>query len=358
MSGTFMAHPAAIAEPWPRYIALMAVLTFLSTVAVVLRVLDRLRRKDFGWDDWTMFGSFFLSLGFLALFVICPTVGGAGYHIETYTIPQVNNFLKILYAGNLVYNTAVCLAKASVIFFYRRIFAANRYFRIYTVVLLGALTIFLLGEDLSLTFANDPVEAQWNIEIPHTEINTAAFWLSGGIVYIIFDILIIVTPVFQVWRLKMTRERKRLITGLFLLGSAVTVATVLRVYYVTTINFNDITYDSTNTSLWAGIEIHLSIICTNIPIMYTFFREIYGQGKLRSTPETGRSSLVTFGSKPSMPRRAKHSAYEDLELTTQGTLYESYVKAGGMADTESTGPLTDSVQVQRSYEVIRVGGLR
>ncbi|KAI0798924.1 hypothetical protein GGR55DRAFT_529464 [Xylaria sp. FL0064] len=354
MSDTFVAHPSQIAEPWPRYIALMSVLTFLSAVTIVLRIMIRRTRRDFGWDDWTMFASFFLSLVFLALYIICPTVGGAGYHIETYTIPQLNAFLKILYAGNIVYNAAVCLSKASVIFYYRRIFAFNKGFRIYTSVLLVALATLLLGEELSLTFADDPVEAQWNVEIPHTQISTRPFWLTCGLTYIIFNILIIATPVYQIWKLKMARERKWAITVLFLLGSAVTVATLLRVIYVTTLNFDDFTYTGTNTSLWAGIEIHLSIICMNIPILYTLFRELRSRDQGKSTPKTtGKSSLATFGIKPSMTKRSMQSSYQNLEMETHGTVYEAYVEVGVKeAETASTRHLTNSVQIQRSYEVI------
>ncbi|KAJ2990485.1 hypothetical protein NUW58_g2926 [Xylaria curta] len=349
----FQPHPDVIPEPWPRFIAVMSTLTFLSTLTIFLRIVERWTRSCFGWDDWTMFASFFSSLGFLALFILCPTVGGAGYHVETYTIPQLNTFLKIIYAGNIVYNASVCLSKASVIFYYRRIFAVNYRFHIYTNALLVALSILFISEELGLTFAYNPVEAQWNVGMPHTEINSAPFWLTCGITYIIFDILILVTPLFQVWKLKLTFKRKLLITGLFLLGSTVAVATLLRLIYVATVDFNDLTYTDTNPALWAGIEISLSIICMNLPIVYTLWREVRRKDQPKLTPKgTVGSSLITFGSKPSRPKLSKKSAYENLELTEQPTAYEAYIEAGDMAETASTAPLSDVVQVQRSYRVV------
>ncbi|KAI1126420.1 hypothetical protein F5Y10DRAFT_244730 [Nemania abortiva] len=353
MSDMFVPHPDTIPEPWPRYIAVMSVLTFLSTVTILLRVIERWTHSSFWWDDWTMFSSFFVSLGFFALFILCPTLGGAGYHVDTYTVPQLNTFLKIIYAGNMVYNPSVCLSKVSIIFYYRRIFAINYHFRIYTNVLLGALGILLISEELGLTFTDNPVEAQWNVGMPHTEINSAPFWLTCGIAYIIFDVLILATPVFQVWKLKMTRGRKWLVTGLFLLGSTVAVATLLRLIYVATVDFNDLTYTDTNPALWAGIEIHLSIICMNLPIVYTLFREVRRKRQPRPKPKgAGGSSLVTFGSKSSMPKIVNNSAYENLELMERRHVYEAYVESGDPARAVSAMPLSNAVQVQRSYQVV------
>ncbi|KAI1316486.1 hypothetical protein F5Y16DRAFT_393128 [Xylariaceae sp. FL0255] len=349
MSETFVPHPSAIAEPWPGYIALLSTLTVLSTVFIFLRVMSRWKLGDFGWDDWTMFLSYFFSLAFLADYILCATVGGAGYPVETYTIAQLNAFSKILYAGNMIYDSAVCLSKASVIFYYRRIFAFNRSFHIYTIILLGLLMGIYIAESFALTFADYPVEAQWNVEIPHTQIRDIPLWLSGALTFIAIDVLIIVTPIFHIWNLKMATDRKLGIAALFLLGSVVTVATILKVIYVATqINLNNATYTGTNVILWAGLEIYLSIICMNMPAAYALWRDARRNRKPKLTSKTRQiSDLTTFGSQPS-----KKLKYENLGMTTQGTVYEAYVVGGDKAETASMAPLTDSVRIERSYEVV------
>lgn len=94
-ANTFTPHPDGIPAPWLSYIVLFAVLVFLCTVTMILRVIERKTRSHFGWDDWMMMASYFFGLIFFSLFVAVTTVGHTGYQISTYTVPQLNLLLKV-----------------------------------------------------------------------------------------------------------------------------------------------------------------------------------------------------------------------------------------------------------------------
>lgn len=119
----------------------------------------------------------------------------------------------------MVYIVAVCLSKASVVFYYRRIFSIDKSFRIITISLIVGLAMLCVANVLALTFTDDPVQAQWEVDLPHTEINTRVLWIILPVLYIVFDLLILATPMAQIWKLRMTLGRKLLVTGLFVLGS-------------------------------------------------------------------------------------------------------------------------------------------
>lgn len=70
-----------------------------------------------------------------------------------------------------------------------------------------------------LIFTDNPVQAQWNVTMPYTSINTKAFYDTTATLNILFDLAVYGLVQHKVWRLKVNSKRKALLSLLLLLGA-------------------------------------------------------------------------------------------------------------------------------------------
>lgn len=214
-------HPDKISHGYLVYDIVACILTFLAAVCVALRFVHRARTNDFRWDDWAILASLVFAVGVLVgtLLISVPSIAGAGYHITTYTIPQLNNYFKLALASDVLYNFSVAGSKASILFFYRRIFSIDGQFLVFMRIIGGLIVANCLAAALGLILSDNPVQAQWNVGMPYTTINGPAFWTTMAVMNIVLDILILGIAQIRVWKLNMSLQRKLLISSLFILGA-------------------------------------------------------------------------------------------------------------------------------------------
>ncbi|KAF4981218.1 hypothetical protein FZEAL_2948 [Fusarium zealandicum] len=162
-------------------------------------------------------------------------------------------FLKCILAIEVAYGTACPLSKLAVLAMYYRIFSASVIIR-YCVwaisamligwgiavianhycVVRGILHTPILspnpGQLLTLrtVFSCDPIAGFWNPAIARSCIDSSQFYIGITVPNIFFDVLTVVLPIHEVWRLQMGREKKLAITGVFLLGGSVVLASAAR----------------------------------------------------------------------------------------------------------------------------------
>jgi len=120
-------------------------------------------------------------------------------------------------ANNCIYNASITLSKLSVLLLYRRIFAIPSFIT-WTWVVGGLLFGYFVAAECGLIFAYNPIQAQWKIWLPHTNINTKSFWLAMAIINILLDVIVLAMPQAQVWKLHQSLRRKIVISLIFLLG--------------------------------------------------------------------------------------------------------------------------------------------
>lgn len=235
-------HPPQLTSKHINFLIVSSVMIFLSTLVVVLRFIQRTTlvrsEKRFWWDDWFILAALLCAYGNLG--------GGiadkyTGYHITEYAVEELNDFSKVIgpfakldlhkpfvdlmclpqntLAEETLYNASVALSKASLLFFYSRIFSVDKtlllIFRIVGFIVFG----YCMAADFGLIFAKHPVEAQWNVTQPHTSINDMAFWISMAVINICLDITILAIPQIKVRKLHMSRRRRMAVQGVFLLGA-------------------------------------------------------------------------------------------------------------------------------------------
>ncbi|KAI0438673.1 hypothetical protein F4803DRAFT_534193 [Xylaria telfairii] len=352
-------HPNVISSGYLTYSIVTGVLVLIAAICVLLRFVYRLRNRDFGWDDWTILGALITDIGMFICNVLIslPSLGGAGYHIGTYSPGQLQLWAKIGLAAEVLYNPTIALAKISILLFYQRIFPMDTPFLIFMRVLLFFIIGQFFSSVLGLIFTTNPVQAQWDSSIPHTTINTKPFYITTAIVNILLDTAILAFAQVKVWHLQLDLKRKLLLSVVFLVGALTIISSILRVIYLETVDPNDPTYSLTIPGIWTNVEASLGIICPCLPLVYGLGRSCFSRhNPRRTTTSPGHSynrkpgSLVTFGSSPPKFKRGDLSYTNDVQLGTDG--YEVICEPNMDGEMHSMAPL-DPVRIRTEYSVAR-----
>lgn len=211
----------------------------IAAICVVFRFIQRYKIRDFRGDDWTILGSFVFGMGVFItnILISLPSLGAAGYHINEYSLSQLHVWAKvggsIIYtflaelietlqlglAAETLYNPSIALSKISALLFYRRIFSADGQFLIFMRIMIFLIVAQFLSSVIGLIFSYNPIEAQWIVEMPHTTINTKAFYITTAVINILLDIAILGIAQVKVWQLHLDTKRKVLLSLVFLLGA-------------------------------------------------------------------------------------------------------------------------------------------
>ena len=131
----------------------------------------------------------------------------------------MTRFLQILFAQYFLYDAGISLVKLSALLFYTRIFTSQsprfRHIIWMTHVLV---LLWLLGIWFATLFLCSPIQKQWNPTVAGNCGDTGGLWLGSAIPSVIIDVIILALPMPMLWRLKLMRSRKILITGVFVCG--------------------------------------------------------------------------------------------------------------------------------------------
>jgi hypothetical protein len=131
---------------------------------------------------------------------------------------QIEHLLITLYVGCILYAVAMTVIKISILLLYRSLFPTAK-IRLATNMI-GAISI-VWGSETALVgiFSCTPVRAFWDITVTEKKcINTTAFFIANSAVHVIIDIVILTLPVRKVWALKMSVQKKVMVSFIFLLG--------------------------------------------------------------------------------------------------------------------------------------------
>ncbi|KAI0419306.1 hypothetical protein F5X98DRAFT_385096 [Xylaria grammica] len=213
-------HPNRVSIIYQNYSIVTGILLLLSGACVTLRFIQRYRITEFWWDDWTILIAMLLGLGVFILTIVIsmPSVGAAGYHINTYSLQQLSIWAKISLVNEVFYNFSIAYSKISVLLFYRRIFSIDKGFLVFMRVMFFLIIGVTLSAVFDLIFSYNPVEAQWDFSVPYTTIAIKPFFIIAAALNILLDAAILAFALAKLWRLQFNRQRKFLLSGLFIIG--------------------------------------------------------------------------------------------------------------------------------------------
>ncbi|KAI0107711.1 hypothetical protein GGR51DRAFT_548228 [Nemania sp. FL0031] len=342
-------HPNRISGIYQNYSIVTGVLLLLSGACVTLRFIQRHQIRDFWWDDWTILIAMVLGLGvfIVTILISIPSIGAAGYHINTYSLQQLSTWAKYSLANEVFYNFSIACSKISIILFYRRIYSIDTGFLVFMRVMFSLIIGVTLSAVFGLIFSYNPVQAQWDFSLPHTTIAIKPFFIIAAVLNILLDVAILGFAQLKLWRVQVDSRRKLLLSGLFILGGLTIVSTLLRIVFMVTIDLSDPTYSLAIPGLLTNIDMYLSIICACLPVLYSLFRAS-SHGRSPGTRRLGESST------------RKTSTLRDISSTSDGlnptpysdaSAYQVLCECGIDGETHSMAPL-DPVVVRTRYSVI------
>ncbi|RFN45595.1 integral membrane protein [Fusarium flagelliforme] len=220
----------------PDVIASIAVTLPLAALVLVLRlVARRMTRAGYGIDDWLAVLAFVGALGYsidnlvyLDYGLGIPLKDGPSHLTEDERLERSYIFTFI---ASLTYTVACGFAKLAILTFYWRLFKYSHSRIAIQIVLVLCIAWFIVRMFL-LTMQCQPTSAYWDIDRRDTHCNvpSSTYFFSTGLTHLILDVIILLLPLVEVYRMHLPIGQKIAVMGLFGFGALVVVLTVFVIY--------------------------------------------------------------------------------------------------------------------------------
>ncbi|KAH7067230.1 hypothetical protein BKA63DRAFT_570543 [Paraphoma chrysanthemicola] len=330
------------------FVAFTIVFTMIC-VFVALRIANKLLTKRVKSDDYVIVVTLLLGTAIYAS-AYGMIQNGFGKHLWDLQPGQLQAALKYFYVCWNLYVVTLSLVKASLIFLYLQIFQGRR-FRIVCYTVLGYIGLSALIIQFLTIFSCIPIQSFWNRDIKGKCLNVTAIGYANSANAILQDLIILLLPMPNLFRLKMKKWRKIVVAVMFAVGAFGCITTIIR--FRSLLHFGisvDPTWDYTDVSIWTGAELAAGIVCASLPairqllimiIPTRFISLIASRSRSRSTPMPARGSAQRKRKGHSVFPLPPISDYGSKSLgTTTDTSSSSWTKSKNRA----------SQDVERGYE--------
>ncbi|KFX92796.1 hypothetical protein O988_07117 [Pseudogymnoascus sp. VKM F-3808] len=248
-----------------RMIIIVAVLVGLATIATVLRIVARLKRRvKIEMDDYLCFIALFLLYGMFVQLVLWCAIGGNGTHFSELSPETLIIFGKIFIANQFTYFALCPAIKISIICFYRRIFPAPGFHRI-TYFINWLIGLWAAAIFITCGLQCRPLRGYWDKSVDAKCIDGNTYFIVNQTFNVVMDFVILGLPLPIIWRLKRVWQDKLALSFVFALGGFVCFASVYRIVVLFYIDPGDTTYTVYQATLWTHIEPSVGMICACLP---------------------------------------------------------------------------------------------
>ncbi|MCJ1433258.1 hypothetical protein MMC27_002617 [Xylographa pallens] len=203
-------------------------------------------------------------------------------------------------------------------------------------------------------FSCNPTNAFWDFELQGTPgvscINFQAFYISVAVPNLLTDVLILAMPIRQVWKLQLDRRSKVALTFIFLLGSFVIIASIVRLVSLTHISITDNTYTLVGIANWSSIEFAMAVVSASLPTLRPLVNKL--------TPNSWRNLKSLASSTAGSESKRISSRGERILVTKPGDMLhsshddgkETYALRNGWVDHELRELDLD---IKKDFELIK-----
>lgn len=250
----------------------------LAAVFFVMRLISKLTGTiSWGPEDFLITIGMGLVISFT---VLIQLMLGTGFGRDMWIFPDddITQFFKYLLMIEVIYAVALATIKASILFFFLRVFP-DRTFRILVYCTLGVnilstVIILVLG-----AFQRRPIGLMWEgwqVFQPEGvifEFNDLV--LAHGGMNIALDVWMLVLPLSQLRHLKLKLQKMMGVIAMFSVGTFLTVVSVLRFKFSLTFAESvNITAESRLTIIWSCIELCVGVMVACMPGVRQLVRDI------------------------------------------------------------------------------------
>ncbi|KAJ5660211.1 hypothetical protein N7507_006662 [Penicillium longicatenatum] len=239
--------------------------------------------------DYFYFAGYIFAIVYSSIFLwgITNAIGVPLMAAYTLYPAKVETSLKAVLAEEFIWATATTLVKFSMLSLYLDIFRGKT-FKIlaYTIGVLSAMlmaAMFLVGGLIC-----QPIQKNWDITMQGGHCgDSTKMDLITAIINMLLDLGIVILPLPQLWKLKLSWVRKAMLSGIFGLGLLICAMNLTRVVFVETLDTSDVTASMALIGLFSILEVNVGMICASLPAMGPL---IFGTQRKYSNKSPGGSS--------------------------------------------------------------------
>lgn len=126
--------------------------------------------------------------------------------------------LQLYWVSQQIYVAEQLLIKVSLLALYLRVFSEH-WFRFMVIVGIVVIVLQDTGFFFSVMVRCLPIEAIWDVRTPGQCLNVNTLGLAGGILNIMEHLIILVLPLRELWKLRLSRRKRIGLAFVFSLGS-------------------------------------------------------------------------------------------------------------------------------------------
>jgi len=327
-------------------IVVPTILLALATVCVVLRFYARhLKKARALADDYFCILALILAYGQHASVLAMVLGGGMGLPYPLLSMPTLWILFRTIMVDYVLWVAAAAAVQLSILLLYSRIFGVNEWFRklCYAVMfiitawaIVGVSTrIFACGSHISKDiFTANPTLAG-------TCIDEIAVCESIGLLHVIFDFLVLGLPLPLIWRLRVGRGTKILLSLLLCVGVFASITSILRMQCMIELIHGyqrNPTLGDWESVLYQSLEVPLGIICVCVPTFPALGTKI-SSSRFGSYVKSWLSSAGLSSKKSSASSSKEVSGASNT--TTNSKNFQRLADSGSKVSQDSQIPLAE-----------------
>lgn len=135
------------------------------------------------------------------------------------TCADVDQHGQIIIAFQVLYCLSVATVKSSIVFFYIRIFAVNRTYRMVAYCVAAFIAAWAVMSVLVAFLSCTPLRFAWDPTIPGGSCdNQVGSFVAEAVLDVVADLMVLALPLRPIWKLQVNRSKKVVLFVIFGLG--------------------------------------------------------------------------------------------------------------------------------------------
>ncbi|MCJ1250588.1 hypothetical protein MMC30_007816 [Trapelia coarctata] len=252
-------------------LATCIVFIVLDILFVCLRICSRrLADTKLGWDDYLIPPALIMNLAISIIGIISVKIAYTGWHFDAAAKADADHdsdiipiVLKITFALEWIYPTAVLLPKLSIVCLYLRIFT-SKFAQVSSYTLLVVLISTWISFVVAATVQCFPIAYAWDKSLKGQCFNQTAFYSASNVPNTVTDLAMLLLPMPTIWGLQISKFRKLGLTMIFVTGSIGIIGSCVRIYSLNEVKTfsdpGDITWNGTSLTIWTVTEPSMYLI--------------------------------------------------------------------------------------------------
>ncbi|KAH6989552.1 hypothetical protein BKA56DRAFT_576029 [Ilyonectria sp. MPI-CAGE-AT-0026] len=247
--------------------------------ALIMRMIARRMTKISWWyDDYFCIGAFVFASLYSATILEWTIHWSLGQYMPDDIAPEAREDILywsryIGFFNSLTYAFSIACSKLAILCLYWRIFKISM-IRIPIQALIAICIGWIILRTFMLIFRCIPVQYYWDKSIQGScKISDTQFFFGTVFTHFLMDVVILILPVVEVFKLRLRLGQKLAISGLFIIGAIVCLASIGAIVEA-------LRYDPKSTQMphdygmyciWGSVELNIAIVSACFPLLRPIF---------------------------------------------------------------------------------------